>query len=198
MTRPRWLPVVVLAALPPLSAAPVPKAKPAADLHPSAVGTKWEYVRNGDANAVYAEEVTECVETDGVKAVVLTITPNAGDARVNKLEVRKDGVYLTEASSITIDTPFPVQKAGVAAGDTWTGNFERNGVTFRYEFTVGKPEEVTTPAGKFTATPVVRKLTPNQAEYVYWYAEGVGMVKQTTNGKPVQELKAFIPAKEKK
>ena len=65
------------------------------------------------------------------------------------------------------------------------------------ECTVGKEEELTTPAGKFAAFPITRKyVQPNiRNETTYYYGDGVGLVRQTTAGRHVQELKAFTPGK---
>jgi hypothetical protein len=64
---------------------------------------------------------------------------------------------------------------------------------------VGKAEEVTTPAGTFTATPVVRTTKgPNgNAATTFWFADGVGMIRQTSpdQKEPLQDLKAFTPGK---
>jgi hypothetical protein len=63
-------------------------------------------------------------------------------------------------------------------------------------FTVGKAEKIKVPAGEFTAFPVGRVYNPPRgADVVYWYADGVGLVKQTRNGKPEQELKSFTAGK---
>jgi hypothetical protein len=65
--------------------------------------------------------------------------------------------------------------------------------------TIGAAEEVTTPAGKFTATPRVHIVTEpkDSGGYTAWYADGVGLVRHTLTGQkePAQELKAFTPAK---
>lgn len=198
----RFLPTPLLAlTLSAAVAAPVPKAKEAARLWPTAVGTKWEYVRNGDEHAVAVEEITEASEKGGVTTVTVAITPTAGAKRVNKLEVRADGMYVAEVTGLTIPDPFLAWKAGAKQGDTWTAKYTLTGGMRDIELvcTVGKPEEITTPAGTFTATPVTRKYTVGgDAEHVFWYADGVGLVRQTTNDRPVQELKSFTPAKEKK
>ena len=63
--------------------------------------------------------------------------------------------------------------------------------------TAGAAEEVTTPAGKFTAVPItmVTQTRTGKYESKSWYADGVGLVKSTSEGVVVRELKAFTIGK---
>jgi hypothetical protein len=178
-------------------AAPVPKAQPKAPFHPTAVGTKWEYIRNGDEKAVYAEELIESEEKDGVVIFRIQVTPNVGQSWVSGYTLGDGQFKVTSTRTFVYDTPMVLGKAGMKDGDTWTDSYTINGRAYEVTSTVGKAEELTTPAGKFTATPVTRKYVQPQAngETVWWFADGVGLVRQTANGNPAQELKAFTPGK---
>lgn len=194
---------LALLAVAPLVAAPVPKAKKA-ELFPSAVGTKWEYTHDGDAKDVWVEEVIECEEKDGVVTFKVDITPSAGEKKFEVYRL-KDGVLeLTATQDGTFDPPMLIAKVGMKAGDEWKSKYtlKSDGLEYTMEnvLTVGKAEEVATPAGKFTATPVTRAQNGGRFKSTFWFAEGVGMIRQTADGQtePAQDLKAFTPGKGKK
>jgi hypothetical protein len=198
MTAARFALALLLAAAV-TSAAPVPKVKKVA-FHPTAVGTKWEYIRNGDETTVYAEELTESEEKDGVVSFRIQVTPNAGPSWLSGYTLGRGEFRVTHSRGVAYDPPILLCADGMKDGDTWTDTYTRNGREYEVSSTVGKAEEITTPAGKFTATPITRKYVQPKggSETVWWFADGVGLVRQTTNGNPVQELKAFTPGKGKK
>jgi hypothetical protein len=178
-------------------AAPVPKAVKKADPFPYTVGTKWEYIRNGDEKRVYVEEVTESAEKDGVRSMRVDIVTDTGDKQFEKYQLKDGELRLTESTNGDYGDGMLIRKAGMKAGDTWENRYSVNGTDYVVECTVGKEEELTTPGGKFTASPITRKyLQPNiRTETTYWYGDGVGLVRQTTAGRQIQELKAYTPGK---
>lgn len=189
--------VALLALASVATAAPVPKAKAKAPFHPTAVGTRWEYIRNGDESVVYVEELTESEGKDGVVTFRIKVTPNAGDSWVSSYSLADGKFKVTHSRGVAYDSPMLLGTAGMKDGDTWTDSYTINGRAYEVASTVGKSEEITTPAGKFTATPVTRKYVQPKvnSETVWWFADGVGLVRQTSGGNPAQELKAFTPAK---
>ncbi len=199
----RFTPVALLLLAAVAVAAPVPKAVKKADPFPYAVGTKWEYTHNGNAKDVWVEEVVESAEKDGAVTFKVDITASGGQKRSETYRL-KDGVLeLTATGNGEFDPPMLIAKAGMKAGDEWETSYgyapKGCGTTADVTLTVGKAEEITTPAGKFTATPVVRTTKgPNgNAATTFWFADGVGMIRQTSPGQkePLQDLKAFTPGK---
>jgi hypothetical protein len=187
--------LALLAAVGIASAAPVPKAVKKADPFPYAVGTKWEYVRNEDETVVWAEEVTEAKEADGGRAIRIDITTNTGAKRFETYLLKGGELRLTASQNGTYEPGMLIRRADMKDGDTWENRYAINGgAESVVNCTVGKPEELTTPAGKFTAYPITRKYATG-LETTYWYGDGVGLVRQTTNGRKTQELKAFTPGK---
>jgi len=176
-----------------LVAAPVPKAKQT-DPFPYTVGTRWEYIRNEDEKRVYVEEVTESEEKDGVRTIRIDITTDTGAKQFEKYELKNGELRLAASTAGSYDPPMLIRKAGMKEGDTWENRYTINGSERVVECTVGKAEELTTPAGKFTAFPITRKYGPG-SETTYWYGDGVALVRQTTSGGKNQELKAFTPGK---
>lgn len=188
---------VLLAAL--AVAAPVPKAAPAKNYFPLQVGHKWEYVEPDGKPAHTATVIAE-EEKDGAKFFTLSYTRE--ERRLSEViyRVDKNGVGIMRSGVLEYDPPMEVVKPALAVGDRWEAKTQFNRRELEYEMTVGREEEVKTPAGTFTALPVRQKFAttkPGQ-EHVAWYADGIGLVKTGTGNLVVTELKAFTPAKEKK
>ena len=182
-------------------AAPVPKEKKG-DPFPYTVGTKWEYIHDGDEKKVWVEEVAECEEKDGTITFKVNITPDTGEKRFEVYRLKDGELVITATQEGTFDPPMLIAKAGMKAGDEWVSKWtlKAEGMSFDAEttLTVGKAEEITTPAGKFTATPITR-TGAGEEKVVFWFADGAGMIRQTTDGvkEPAQELKKFTAGKEK-
>jgi len=92
MTRTR-LGLCALFALSIAVAAPVPKDAKKENPFPYTVGTKWEYIHDGDEKKVWVEEVTECEEKDGAITFKVDITPDEGEKRFEVYRL-KDGEHL--------------------------------------------------------------------------------------------------------
>ena len=190
---------LALLALAPLApAAPVPKEKVKAAPYPFEVGTRWEYTLPGAGTL--SDEITHSEEKDGVRTVRLTTTPSDGKKRVVEYEFKDGELRLTAFTDVgRVQGSITVWKADMKAGDTWTNEYTVGGETYREVVSVGQAEEVTTPAGKYTAVPMVHvyKAPKGVSGYTDWYAPGVGHIRQTTDGQtePAQNLKAFTPGK---
>ncbi len=175
--------------------------KPPPDFFPLAKGTKWEYVVKGAEKYPWEHEVTEVSEPKKGERAVATLTSTIFDRKrlVGKYSADEKAVYEHTRGGDDLDTPLVMLKLPVKAGSKWTEKFKYVGdVTADYE--VKEAEEVKTPAGTFTAYPVVQsiKTTLGKSTVTNWYAEGIGMVKQEIRafGEPeVTELKSFTPAK---
>jgi len=195
--------IALLAVVSLAPAAPVPKEAKKAVSFPYTVGTKWEYIRNGDPKTVWVKEVVECEEKEGVVTFKVNVTTDTGEKRFDLYRLKDGELVITANQNGSFDPPMPVVKAGMKTGDEWQSEVTQNGggveVNIQFTFTVGKPEEVVTPAGKFTATPITRKESEERTS-ILWYADGVGMIKHTVKGQkePVQELRSFTPGKDKK
>ena len=199
MTRTLWLAAASLALLVPLLAAPVPKAaKAKPDYYPLGLGAKWEYVRNQDPDTVWGEEVTTADDKDGAKVATVRIQPSGnGNGYDTSYKADKDGWYFVTQGSATYDPPAKFISADPKPGDTWELKYQMNGTEYEATATVGDAEEVTVPAGKYTAIPVTITFgKPVQRRaYTNWIVSGVGMVKQVSNGRVTQELKSYTAGK---
>lgn len=180
----------------PAFAAPVPKAIKAPDYYPSALGTKWVYAHEDGTNE-HTREVTASNTKDGVTE--FTITWKEGET-TQLWEMKKDatGVYRTKQQGLEFTPPHKLFEPKMSAGDEWTSEYTFGGArnTYKYSRTVGKAEAVKTPAGEYTAFPLVsRNLHTDGDETTLWYADGVGLVKlQHKGGTPVV-LREFTAGK---
>lgn len=163
-----------------------------ADYFPAKVGDTWTMTTDADGKKITqtvtvtavkkvkgATEATFDYKADGkgLNTEVYRITPNA----VNRLSGGLNG-------STKMKPPITIIKYPLKAGDTWKweGDILTNGQTIKAtsELMVFGPETVKTPAGTFQAMRVHSALVvegggqkvemPND----YWFAKGVGMVKQ--------------------
>jgi len=184
MTRTR-LGLCALFALSIAVAAPVPKDAKKENPFPYTVGTKWEYIHDGDEKKVWVEEVTECEEKDGAITFKVDITPDEGEKRFEVYRLKDGELVITATQDGKFDPPMLIAKAGMKAGDEWKSKWTLKAECLTVEaettLTVGKAEEITTPAGKFTATPVTR-TGEGEEKVVFWFADGAGMIRQTTDG----------------
>ena len=200
MTR---FPLALLLAASVAVAAPVPKANKG-PVYPYTVGTKWEYIRDGDPKKVYVEEVVEAEEKDGVVTFKTDVTTDTGGKQFEKYTLKGGELLITATTTGTFDPPMLIRKDVMTAGDEWTIKWGLKGEGLSYTteetLTIGKAEELTTPAGKFTATPISRKYKGGTGGTTMWYANGIGLIRHTEDGQkePAQELKSFTPGGHKK
>jgi hypothetical protein len=150
---------------------------------------------------VYTEEVVEAAEKDGVVTFKVDVTTDTGEKQFERYTITGGELLVTANTDATFDPPMLIRKEVMTAGDEWDilWAMKANRVSYIAEQTlsVGKAEELTTAAGKFTAVPVTRKAKGGNGGTVMWYADGVGLVRHTQTGQkePVQELKSFTRGK---
>lgn len=183
------------------TAAPVPKVRKVVPFA-YAVGTRWEYVCDGDKDRVWVEEVVECESKGGVVTFKVAITTDSGVKKVREYRMGGGELAITGTHEASLDPPLVIAKAGMKAGDEWVAKWARmqEGVRTDHEatLTVGEAEEISTPAGKFTAYPIRRTRDENDSPFsAHWYADGIGMIRMTheRQQEPIRELKAFTPGK---
>ena len=166
----------------PAAAAPVPKAvKKKADHFPLRVGDRW---------------VLECSQGSGSTEEVISVTDHADGSRTATVEetfgrTTRQTVYRVTAGRVLKRDPDRPDHDGdeymrteLTTGDTWAAGNE--------VYRVGEAEEVTVPAGKFTAFRVTRSVSGTDV-CTMWYAPEVGWVKSEFGGdaKTVWSLKSY-------
>lgn len=188
--------LVVLLAAQFAPAAPVPKAiKAVPDFYPSVVGTKWVYA-NEDGTYEHTREVTASATKDGVTE--FTVTWKEGEStQVWGLKKDSAGVFRTKQDDLEFTPAHQLLKPNMEAGDTWESEYTfGGGAKYKYTRTVGKSEVVKTPAGEFTAVPIVsRNGRAKGDETTLWYADGVGLVALQHAGSPKVVLREWTRGK---
>jgi hypothetical protein len=183
--------VLILAA----RSAPRLKDRPSdATYWPTTVGTTREYETD---TGTEVEVVTAVERVDGVTTVTTAIRrPDGRQTPSNRVEVRQDGIYMTEEAGQPYDPPWCVLRLPPKAGDTWAVDTRRPDCgRLRFTQTVGETKVIEAGGEKFEAVRVMgediagggRSVGP----IVYWYAKKVGLVRIDGH----RTLKAYSPGK---
>lgn len=183
----------------PLIAAPVPRhlfPKDPPLYFPTKVGTKWVYAEDEGEKTL----VVEAVEP-GRGGLVVTVARVDGEKRTpyEKVAVSPGGLVRLEMHGEKLDPPLVLLKAPPKAGDAWDLETRlTEGPAGVLTMTVAGEEDVTVPAGRFTAARVdCAYLSPeHEATCTRWYALGVGLVQAGHGGRAYRSLKSFAPGKD--
>jgi len=165
-----------------------------------AKGNRWEYRFTANGQTLDATaEVTDVVVRDG-RRVVRSEVRIGGVSFTEERTTDDRGVYLHGVHNRTLDPPRTVLRFPVKAGDTWTEKYKDGDTPTEARSTVGDPETVTVPAGKFRAVPVetVIRTAASRNTSTTWYVDGIGVVKMTASldQQPITvELVKFTPGK---
>jgi hypothetical protein len=182
-----------------LSATSVADEKDSKTYFPTKVGAKWVYSLDG-------KEETEAVTAVEKKDETLIVTVHRVEAFGRQLDllvkVSKDGLFQLTGGPAVKHPPMWILKLPHKTGatwDTWLGAQGGGDNTM----TAYGPEKIKVPAGEFEAIRVETKFTVVDGSIVakYWYAPGVGLVKETvgdkkTVGHKVRVLESFTPGKD--
>lgn len=151
--------------------------------YPLKVGTRWQYKVGANSLAV------KVVKHEKIGDVTCALLETSRDDQVLAAEhigVKADGVYRYTIGPLKPDPPFRILKLPAKVGDTWKVDTKIGVQELKGSFTVGEAE-VTVPAGKYKTLTVASSglESPdgagNTVKFVFkfWFAEKVGMVKQT-------------------
>jgi hypothetical protein len=158
------------------------------------VGAKWVYGYDGKEEA---EVVTAVEKKDTSLIVTVQRVDGFGRKSDSQVRVSKDGLFRLTGGPAVKHPPMCLLKLPHKAGAKWetfTGAWDM----FESTVTAHGPEKIEVPAGKFEAIRVETKFPQREGDSIvgkYWYAPGVGLVKQTYGGY-VRVLKSFTAGKE--
>ena len=188
--------LLLLVAVPAGATADEPKQP---DFYPLAKGNKWEY--RVDMNGKKFEATTEVVEFEHKDGKSTATVESRTGSLVTKATLSADakGVSGTALHGVAAGIPVTLIKYPTKA-ETWTEKVKVAGTEVSLTWTLKEAVEVTVPAGKFKAIPVeqVGEVGGEKSTVVTWYADGVGIVKQTAKVGPLEvtiELTTFTLGK---
>ncbi|HKP92500.1 MAG TPA: hypothetical protein VJS88_01285, partial [Chthoniobacterales bacterium] len=188
------LTLLVVLALHPSITGRAEKPKKSADYFPLKAGDSWTYRTIGDEGGYRIKVVSEEPPVDGSKRYLVEM-----DASVKVLSVfSKAGGWVLmhsqrypehEGLEAKYEPPRQYLPDPLVAGTKWNWKGrDYTQVEQRESHVVSGPEEVTVAAGKFKAMKIVSQITTGMSSMTktYWYADGVGLVKSTTEGGQVK------------
>ena len=165
------------------------KPKAAADYFPLRVGDSWTY-RNTEEGGYTWKVLSEEPQEGGPNRYVVEFRSGV---IIQNVFSKKDGWVLFHAESYpeheglkaTYEPPKQYLPNPLVAGQKWewTGK-DPTQVEHRESSRVVGLENITVPAGKFRAMKVVSEVSGGSVPMTRtnWYADGVGLVKSTTQG----------------
>ena len=125
---------------------------------------------------------------------------NGNVVATDYLSANNEGVFRNRYNDIEVSPPVCLLKYPPKEGATWETQTKFSDQQLTVTGREGKSEDVQVPAGKFQAVPVVVEATTEgiKISTSFWFAENVGIVKQTIDwgGKTISvELVKFEPGK---
>ena len=165
------------------------ETKVAGDYFPLRVGDSWTY-RNTEEGGYTFKVLSEEPQSGGpARFAVETLS----GVKIINVFSKADGWVLLHAErypeheglEAKYEPPKQYLPNPLTPGQKWEWNgLDQTQTKLNEKNTVAEIEEVTVPAGKFRAVKVVKYITGVSIPMTktYWYAEGVGLVKTTTEG----------------
>lgn len=189
MPNNRTICTLALALLAAATTAPAQKPKPAAaDYFPLRVDDSWTYRNTSDDSRYTLKVLKEEKQEDG--SIRYLVEMLAG-VQIHSLFSKPDGWVLLhhvrypehEGLEAKYEPPKQHLQNPLVAGFKWQWKGKDHTQTeFSEENRVAGFENVTVPAGKFRAMKLVSLVTGASSPMTrtYWYADGVGLIKTTT------------------
>ncbi len=165
-------------------AAPVPKAlKKQPDYFPVPLGGVWTYGTGAEPNR-HSIRVSDVQTAAGETTVVRRYRMGDSVGPLDVCRVSAGEVREVQRGKGDVPTGRLFLRPGMKPGDTWESEYQlAEIIDVRETFTVGEPQQVTVPAGTFTAVPItcktVMRLNAKQdgeATRTEWYGDGVGLI----------------------
>ena len=172
-----------------------------ADYYPLKTGTTWLYevIADGQKSKVKSQ-VAKYETFDGKQVALVEMVIDGMVNSTMHMATTDKGVFRHRVNGVELAPPVCVLKYPIKKNETW----ETETIVGSEKLTVKSKavgtEEVTVPAGTYSAVKAAVETTFNgqQSSFTYWFAPGVGIVKQTivAEGKTITlELEKYEAAK---
>jgi hypothetical protein len=148
------------------------------EYYPLAVGLTWTY-RGGEQPRTMRVARHEVVA--GTPCALVETLQGQEVVATEHVFAKADGVYGLSRNGKQLSAPLPLFKLPPTPGTTWQVNFKIGGRAHEGTYSIGPAEEVTVPLGKLMAVPLQGEILEHgvrQLAFTYWFARGLGMVKQ--------------------
>lgn len=168
------------------------------EYYPTAEGSMWTY---STSEGTVTTKVVKHEEIGGVLCARIEATMTDNKKTSEYVRVTSDGVFRHRASEQTITKPLMFLKLPAAKTATWDVNSTVLGKTLKgtYKMTTGS---VTIKGKKYDdvliVTSVDFEIDGQKLPHTYWFAKGIGLVKQSVTfaGEKVEmELDSYTPPK---
>jgi hypothetical protein len=161
------------------------------DYYPLKVGTQWHYrttVNGKDSQVTTRLSNNEMIDGQLLARLDAMVGGNT-IAVTEHLTATANGVFRNRVNGIPVQPPYCMLKYPIKEGDSWKSDYVVGKDRFSVVSTCTKAE-VTVPAGKYTAIKVYSEalLNGQSVTIVFWYAEGVGPVKEEVEGLPTGKI----------
>jgi hypothetical protein len=177
--------VVLLATLPGWAQAPAlarAKASPP-NFYPLKPGTKWHYQveMGGGQKITMVNQIAKIENIDGKDMARLDSVVNGNVVATEHLSATPEGVFRNRFNGVEVSPPVCLLKYPVKEGTIWETQTKLGDQQMTVTGREGKSEDVQVPGGKFHSMTVVVEATVSgmKVSTSYWFAENVGIVKQT-------------------
>jgi hypothetical protein len=171
--------------------------------YPLKKGTTWTFkapTKMGGAQTITVQVTGG--DKDGAKVETIIKDKDGKDKSVasETVVVQDDGLYRTTVNGVKSDAPVRFLKLPPKKGESWEVETKIQGQAVKGTFSADE-EEVTVPAGKYKAIKVEAKdfsVAGLKTTIACWYAEKVGIVKQSFrvgDTEVVLELEKFAEGK---
>ena len=150
-----------------------------AEYFPLKEGSSWTYTAQGKQ---FVTKVTGTETVDKEKCFVLETRRDKGLVSIELVAVRKDGVYRVRFAGKDVKEPLCFLRFPIKTGENWKFESKIGEQDVKGGFTFGEAKDVQVEAGKYntvTVTSKDMKIDGQPVTITYYFAEKVGMVKQT-------------------
>jgi hypothetical protein len=166
---------------------------PDSPYYPLKVGNAWHY--KGKDGQMTQRVVRH--EKVGARACALIETSRDKQVIMREhVHVTDDGLYRLSVEGRKLSRPLRILKLPPRPGEQWEATFQLGTTQGKGLYRMGE-EEVVVPAGRYKAVTLTGEITEDglrAAAFTYWFAEGVGIVKQSIRSgeqRKVYELEKF-------
>jgi hypothetical protein len=151
--------------------------------YPLKIGTKWHYKVGANK---FSMHVTKHEKVGDAVCGLVETSKDGNVVTSEQVGVKDDGVYRYSIAGQKPDVPFRILKLPPKNGDTWKVETKIAGQGFNGSFKLNE-EDVTVPAGKYKTMHALSDgfAVPGddggkiKIVFQFWFAEKVGLVKQT-------------------